>query len=100
MSAKGCFDPFLPQRRWASVALASISILSLYAPGIESSNGRWLQNWLHSGWTCLDDAGRCAASNGGFQAFLDVAERIWTARRVLHNRRVQVRFLSHLPLSL
>jgi hypothetical protein len=33
-------------------------------------------------WTTLDDSGR-----------------VWTARRVLHNRRVQVRFLSHLPLS-
>ena len=25
--------------------------------------------------------------------------RLWTARRVLHNRRTPDRFLSHLPLS-
>jgi hypothetical protein len=33
----------------------------------------------------------------GFQGNLDIAGRSWTLRRVLHNRRLPVRFLSHLP---
>ena len=39
-----------------------------------------------------DDASATSAER------LDVPGRLWTARRVLHNRRVQVRFLSHLLL--
>jgi hypothetical protein len=31
------------------------------------------------------------------QGVLDALRCVWTARRVLHNRGVQVRFLSHLP---
>jgi hypothetical protein len=30
---------------------------------------------------------------------MDILGRVWTARRVLLNRSVQVRFLSHLPLA-
>ena len=39
------------------------------------------------------------ASSRRFKAFLDVIGRVWTLRRVLQNRRLQVRFLSHLPLG-
>jgi hypothetical protein len=37
------------------------------------------------------------ASSRGFKALLDMSGRSWTARRVLHNSRLQVRFLSNLP---
>jgi len=47
----------------------------------------------------LDAAGRCSAKKGEFKADLDIRGRVWTARRVLQNRRVQVRFLSHLPVN-
>ena len=33
----------------------------------------------------------------GFESNSDDLGRRWTARRVLQNRRLQVRFLSHLP---
>jgi len=45
----------------------------------------------------LDAAGRCDGKNREFKAVLDDFRRVWTLRRVVHNRRVQVRFLSHLP---
>ena len=45
----------------------------------------------------LDGSGRCVAKIGEFEGNLDNLGRPWTLRRVLHNRRVQVRFLSHLP---
>jgi hypothetical protein len=49
------------------------------------------------GWTCLDDTGRCVAKNRAFKPVLDNFGRVWTVRRALHNRRVQGRFLFHLP---
>jgi hypothetical protein len=45
-------------------------------------------------WTTLDDL---SPKNRQFKRDLDVLGRSWTARRVLHNRRLPVRFLSHLP---
>jgi hypothetical protein len=45
-------------------------------------------------WTALDDAASITADSRGN---LDVLGRLWTLRRALQNRRVQVRFLSHLP---
>jgi len=77
--------------------LANFSVVRSRPLSTEDWHGRWLQNWLHTGWTFLDDFGRRVASKSGFQAFLDRSGRVWTARRVLHNRRLQVRFLSHLP---
>ncbi len=47
-------------------------------------------------WTPLDDA---SPRTVRFKGNLDVVGRAWTARRVLQNRRLQVRFLSHLPLA-
>jgi hypothetical protein len=47
----------------------------------------------------LDDPGRCFVKIRGFKGSLDILGRIWTARRVLHNRMAPVRFLSHLPLE-
>ena len=44
-------------------------------------------------WTTLDDA----PPKSEFKGNLDNLGRPWTARRVLQNRRLQVRFLSHLP---
>jgi hypothetical protein len=45
----------------------------------------------------LDAPGRCVAKKCEFEGNLDNHGRLWTARRVLHNRRLPVRFLSHLP---
>ena len=42
----------------------------------------------------LDDV---LPKTAGFRGNLDNLGRVWTARRVLHTRRVPVRFLSHLP---
>jgi hypothetical protein len=47
----------------------------------------------------LDAAGQCDASNSGFKGDLDILRRRWEARRVHHNRRLPVRFLSHLPIQ-
>ena len=52
---------------------------------------------VRSGWTFLDDPGRCVAKKCEFEGDLDVVGRVWTPRRVLQNRRLQVPFLSHLP---
>jgi hypothetical protein len=45
----------------------------------------------------LDAVGRSDVKFRGFKGNLDIPGRVWTARRVLQNRRMQVRFLSHLP---
>jgi hypothetical protein len=45
----------------------------------------------------LDGSGRWVAKKREFAAGLDTFGRAWTPRRVLHNRRAPVRFLSHLP---
>ena len=47
----------------------------------------------------LDGAGQCSAKKREFKGNLDNLGRPWTPRRVLHNRRAPVRFLSHLPAS-
>ena len=76
---------------------ASSPVVAAHRAGlVETTPARPVQ----SGWTFLDDPGRCVAKKCEFEGDLDVVGRVWTARRVLHNRRVQVRFLSHLPRKL
>jgi hypothetical protein len=45
-------------------------------------------------WTTVDNA---SPKSANFEGDVDDLGRSWTARCVLQNRRLQVRFLSHLP---
>jgi hypothetical protein len=48
--------------------------------------------------TFLHAAGRCLPEKRACMAMLDAHGRLWRPRRVLQDRSVQDRFLSHLPV--